>query len=172
MIPQNQGPHPDHPDQPHSAERAVDFPGESAGRSLTWMLILGMGLLAGLGAWSVGESFLDYFQPSEAASAQRNSFAALNRETARTNGLNGAVAFGSLGALLGLGLGLAGGISRRAVGWSLVGGLVGLVLGAPPARSRRWSSCPGNGTIGTTTPRWGHSSSPCSSIWASGADWA
>jgi hypothetical protein len=88
-----------------------------------------LALLAGGGAWLWGESVFDYFKPSEAAASQRYAFAALNREMARTSGLNGALAFGGLGAFLGLALGLAGGLCRSSTKSALVGAIVGFVLG-------------------------------------------
>src|SRR3954464_7571271 len=78
-----------------------------------WLLALAAALLAGIASWPIGEATRDYFKPSEAAAAQKYDFRALNRETAIANARNGALAFGALGGLLGLGLGLAGSLSRR-----------------------------------------------------------
>jgi hypothetical protein len=43
---------------------------------------------------------------------------------------NGALTFGVLGGLLGVGLGVAGGLIRRSIPGALLGGFVGLILGA------------------------------------------
>jgi hypothetical protein len=94
------------------------------------ILVLGLAILAGVGAWFSGEKTFGYFQPSLEASSQSYDFRALNREMAQAGAGNGALAFGALGGLLGLGLGVAGGLVRRSVGGALLGGVVGLVLGA------------------------------------------
>src|SRR5689334_14267567 len=78
-------------------------------------VILGLALLAGLVSWFWGEVVLDHFKPSQKASAEHYAFAALNLEMGRVNALNGALAFGTLGGLLGLALGLAGGLSRSSL---------------------------------------------------------
>ena len=96
----------------------------------SWTLTMGLALLGGTAAWIVGELALDYFKPSEAASSQRFDFTALNKEMAVVSSYNGAVAFGALGGLVGLALGLAGGLTRRSRSAALLGGTVGLVLGA------------------------------------------
>jgi hypothetical protein len=139
--------------QPHEADPTSPTPPpppapapapEAAGRSArrpevirTWLMTLAAALLAGIASWLVGERTYDYFRPSEGAGADLFRFAALNRETSIAQARNGAVTFGALGALLGLGLGLAGGLSRRSPAGALVGGAVGLVLagaaGALPA---------------------------------------
>jgi hypothetical protein len=94
------------------------------------ILVLGLAILAGVGGWFSGEKTLGYFQPSLAASSQSYDFTALNREMAQSNAGNGALAFGALGGLLGLGLGVAGGLARRSAGGALLGGVLGLFLGA------------------------------------------
>jgi hypothetical protein len=90
---------------------------------------VGLALLAGLAAWQVGESMLDYFKPSQAAASQAYDFRALGREQSQANARNGLVAFGALGGLLGAALGLAGGLSRRSPARALMAALAGLVLG-------------------------------------------
>lgn len=95
-----------------------------------WLIALAAALLAGVASWPIGEATRRYFKPSEAAAAQRYDFRALNRETAIANARNGALAFGALGGLLGLGLGLAGSLSRRPSRGALRSAAVGLILGA------------------------------------------
>jgi hypothetical protein len=94
-----------------------------------WFLVLVLALVAGVAAWLAGEFTLDYFKPSEEAASAPYDFRALNREMAEVGAYNGAVAFGTLGGLLGLGLGLAGGLIRRSAGGALLGAIVGLILG-------------------------------------------
>jgi hypothetical protein len=94
-----------------------------------WILVLVLAMLAGAAAWRVGESTLDYFKPSEAASANYRDTTDLNREMPRVKALNGALHFGVLGGLLGLALGLAGGLSRWSLAGALSGALAGLILG-------------------------------------------
>src|SRR5437870_1624513 len=91
-----------------------------------WLVPLAVALLASVAAWLSGEVTLDYYKPSAAAAAQQYAFTALNREQAIANGRNGALAFGALGGLLGLGLGVAGGLSRRSVSGAFFAGFVGL----------------------------------------------
>jgi hypothetical protein len=104
----------------------------------SWLAAITVGLaaLAGLAAWPISEFVTQpenrhfLFRASEKAAADPYNFVALNRETALANGINGAIAFGGLGALLGLGLGLAGGLARRSLPGAALGAGVGLVLGA------------------------------------------
>jgi len=93
-------------------------------------MVIGLAIVAGVAAWAVGEAGLDHFQPSAAAASQAYSFAAVNKETERTNALNGAMIFGAFGGLLGLAMGLGGGLARRSAAGAIVGGIIGLLLGA------------------------------------------
>jgi hypothetical protein len=94
-----------------------------------WIPALTAALLAGVASWLVGEAFLNHFKPSEKAASEPYNFGPLNREMRIANSYNGAIAFGALGGLLGLGLGAAGGLSRRSARHALAGALTGLVLG-------------------------------------------
>src|SRR5262249_14597941 len=96
----------------------------------TWLIVAASALLAGVAAWLVGEAMFEYYRPSKEAAEQLRNFVALNREQSIANGRNGAIAFGTLGGLLGLALGVAGGLWRRSPGAALAGGFVGLTLGA------------------------------------------
>jgi hypothetical protein len=100
------------------------------GKLLNWVLILGLAMLAGVGAWVAGESTSVYFQPSPAAAANYRDSRALNLEMPGVNARNGALTFGVLGGLLGLALGLAGGFCRRSPDGALMGAIAGLILGA------------------------------------------
>jgi hypothetical protein len=86
--------------------------------------------LAGVLAWLAGEYTRDYFKPSDEAATQAYNFTALNREMEPVSAGNGALAFGALGGLLGLVLGVAGGLIRRSTQGVVLGALVGLILGA------------------------------------------
>jgi hypothetical protein len=94
------------------------------------ILVLGLAILAGVAAWLVGEYTLDHFKPSAKAASQTYNFGPLNLEMEQVSAWNGALAFGALGGLLGLGLGVAGGLVRRSSGGVLLGAVVGLILGA------------------------------------------
>jgi hypothetical protein len=104
---------------------------------------LAAALLSGAASGLVGEAAYNHFQPSDAASGQRFDFTRLNVEQAQANARNGAMVYGALGGLLGLGLGLAGGLSRRSLGAAVTGAAVGLMLGAaagglPPFAVMPW----------------------------------
>jgi hypothetical protein len=92
-------------------------------------LVLALSFLGGTAAWLAGEYFLNFYKASRAASENYRDPTALNLEMPGVNSRNGALAFGSLGGLLGLCLGLAGGISRRSVGGALLGAIAGVILG-------------------------------------------
>lgn len=101
-----------------------------------WAGALTAALLAGLGSWLVGERFSGYYKPSHEAASQPYSFTALRAEKLVADSRNTAIAYGSLGVLLGVGLGLAGGLARRAnlaalaaaAGGGLLGGVAGVGL--------------------------------------------
>ncbi|MGC8643419.1 MAG: hypothetical protein ACP5XB_26475 [Isosphaeraceae bacterium] len=126
--PPNETPNLD-PDTSSPAEGVQTGVAKGSGPPLAWKLTLALALLAGAAAWWVGEAYLDYFKPSQAASSQRFDFTALNKEKAVANAYNGTLAFGALGGFVGLALGLAGGFSRRPGGSPLLGAIVGLALG-------------------------------------------
>lgn len=127
-----ESPAPVPPPPPEAPEPAAPSQGPPAARSAatrTWLVVVATALLAGALSWLVGEAAYDYFQPSEEAARQQYDFSALNREMAVAGGRNGAVAFGALGGLLGLAMGLVGGLARRSAHGALGAGLAGLVLG-------------------------------------------
>ncbi len=95
-----------------------------------WILLMALALLAGTGAWLVGERTFEYARPSRAAAANMRDYTALNQEMPGVNAINGALTFGVLGALLGLALGLGGGLFRRSASSAVIGALAGLILGA------------------------------------------
>src|SRR5215468_3470824 len=95
-------------------------PGESpaerlaTGRPLrpmrVWALALNAGLIAGFASWLIGESFHGRFAPPNARTGRRltpEQIQSRRRAIEASQVLEGAVAFGSLGAVTGLALGLA-----------------------------------------------------------------
>ena len=112
---------------------------DARGTVLSNSITLTAALLAGLATWATTDAIhpgkemqqVDaLFRASEEAASQSRSFARLHRESARANVKNGALAFGALGGLLGLALGFAGGLFRRAPMSAVIAGLFGAVLGA------------------------------------------
>src|SRR4051812_43260417 len=73
------------------------------------------GALAGVGSWAAGEQVHKRYKASPEAAKQRYDFRQLNIEQAAADAKNAALAFGFLGAALGLGLGLAGGLASRSI---------------------------------------------------------
>jgi hypothetical protein len=113
----------------------ADQPGEASSsvRPLRPLIaIAAAGLLAGFGAFGLGELAYGRFSPELVAQTLGgNQVMRPTLETkAASDARNAAVAFGSLGGLLGLFLGLAGGLERRSIGSAARAGFVGLVLGA------------------------------------------
>jgi hypothetical protein len=96
---------------------------------LALVLIVGLGLLAGVLAWLVGERTMNYARPSLAASENYRDRTALNAEMPRVDAINGALTFGALGAFLGLALGVGGGLTRLSLRGALIGAVAGVVLG-------------------------------------------
>ncbi len=103
-------------------------PGSSHPR-LLWVWALGAALMGGLMSWYIGERTMDYFKPSEAALSNRFDPGPLGRELAVLVPRNVAITYGTLGALLGFTMGLAGGLARRSVGTGLAAALGGALLG-------------------------------------------
>jgi hypothetical protein len=96
-------------------------------QSRLWSLAIVSGLLAGLASWAVTESIKDVVKPDQSQSTNPTE-----RREARflAEIKNASNAFAAQGALIGLFLGLAGGLSRGSFGRALLGGLIGLVIGA------------------------------------------
>lgn len=116
---------------PPAREPSTPAPGRSVAATspAVWVLALLAAIAAGAGSWLVGEQFLDHYQPSEKAASEPYDHGPLNAEMEIVSGRNGAIAFGALGGLLGLFLGLAGGLSRRSAAAAVLGATVGLILG-------------------------------------------
>jgi hypothetical protein len=101
----------------------------------TWLLVLAGGLLAGLAGFALGETAPKIVAPSfdlsedfkKDRNAMRNE---LERRMKQSYDRSAALAYGGLGMVLGLTLGVAGGLARRSLVAAMAAGLVGLVLGA------------------------------------------
>src|SRR5262245_62203094 len=119
-------------DPPPSASLAG---GLATGRQLrpvrVWALALTAGLIAGFASWLIGESIHGRFAPPDARTGRR-----LTPEQIQTRrgaieasqAVEAAVAFGSLGAVTGLALGLAGGCIRGSARAALIAAIAGSIL--------------------------------------------
>jgi hypothetical protein len=110
-----------------------------------WVLALLAGLLAGLGAWLVGESGFVRFQPGaeRVAVMGGGQMIGTSPRTRALAALQGAAASsGVFGGLLGLALGLAAGRARRPARWTWPAASVGLVLGATAGAVPPWIVIP------------------------------
>ena len=118
-------------------------------------LIAAAGLLAGLIAFGLGELVYGRFSPELVGqSVGGNQVMRPTLETkAVSDARNSATAFGLLGGVMGLFLGVAGGLERRSIGSAAKAGCVGLVLGATvgavlssgPGRAVRADAGPAHG---------------------------
>ncbi len=107
---------------------------ESSSPGLAWLLVVAAGLLAGLAGFGIGEAAPRFVAPSLEFSAEirRNGTQVpieMERRFRISRDQTAALAYGGLGMILGLGLGLAGGLARRSPSAAIAGGIVGLVLG-------------------------------------------
>jgi hypothetical protein len=105
----------------------MDTPGPRAGLR-AFVYAVGAALVAGILAWGIGEKTYDYYRPSARALSSRD-FKALNREERIADRKNTAIVYGTLGALLGLWSGAAGGALRRSIPGGARAALTGLLLG-------------------------------------------
>ena len=113
-------------------DAAIDTPTTAGGGGRFWALVLGAAIVAGLAAWSAGEASLNRIKPRVHAANSRGIVLNLTgrREIALADAQNAGVAFALLGASLGAGLGMAGGLVRRSGGAAVRAALVGLFAGA------------------------------------------
>ena len=98
-------------------------------RAWAWACVVAASLVAGFLAWAIGEQTQGTFRLSAEALRDRYNFTVLNREQAAINQANAALAFGTLGAVLGLVFGTVGGGLRRSVIVGAGAALMGLLLG-------------------------------------------
>ncbi|WP_197446994.1 hypothetical protein [Tautonia plasticadhaerens] len=130
---------PGHPDRPAEVagppggpapHPTPDAGAPPAASSRSWPLCLAAGLIAAVGSWGIGEAVHDRYEvPLVAAYGDAEATAANAREILAAQRQRAAIAFGSLGALLGLLLGVAGGLARGSIRRGLGAGLLGLALG-------------------------------------------
>jgi hypothetical protein len=92
-------------------------------RIAMWMLALAVGLAAGSIAWAVGEATV---MPERGRMAARGEVVVPPSVLGTHNAI---VSFGALGASLGLGMGLTGGLIRRSFRRACLAGLSGMCLG-------------------------------------------
>ena len=114
---------------------------------LTWVLVLAAGLLGGLGGFAIGESGSTFIVPSTEMPPEINgNRQAMTKEMDRRRSIAGdqiaALAYGGLGMVLGVALGVAGGLARRAPVAAIAAGVTGLVLGGAAAQGRPPCWCP------------------------------
>jgi hypothetical protein len=112
-----------------------------------WAAILAAGLATGFVAWALGEWAITAFSPVyKLTPEQRKSVAVQRAEIARqrraAEGYVAMVMYGSLGAVLGFSLGLAGGLARRSPSRGLAATLAGLILGGGAAAAATWAIMP------------------------------
>jgi hypothetical protein len=116
---------------PSGRPASRETPGLTDSRALArWIAIVLLATLAGLAAWLGGEATYQHFKPSEESSSQRFEFSALNRELSLSSTRNSAVAYGLLGACIGLCLGLAPDRPRRGLAGRFAAMLLGAIAGA------------------------------------------
>jgi len=113
------------PDGPWPTERALP----RAGRLVA--MAMSAGLLAGAGAWLIGEAALNAFRPPMQRVEMMGQvlFKARFEDQMSAEFKNAIVAFTALGGALGLALGVAGGLTRQSVLAGARSGFLGLVLG-------------------------------------------
>ena len=88
-----------------------------------WTLALSAGFVAGMAAWGLGEATLI----PEAGFQSKNEKRFVSQTVAGFR--NGSICFGALGAAMGLGLGMTGGLARRSTVRAVIAGTTGLTLG-------------------------------------------
>lgn len=113
-------------DSPPAANPAPSSP-SAAGKRLgieTLGLVLALGLVSGIVAWGIGEAMLI----PEAGFQSKKENILVSPSVAGIR--NGTICFGALGAVMGLGMGIAGGLIRRSIGRAALAGATGLLVGA------------------------------------------
>jgi hypothetical protein len=102
--------------------------------ALTWSIILAAGFLAGLAGFVIGEAApillpASFDLPPELRRNTNSVPLEIERRRGGARDRAAALAYGGLGAVLGLALGAAGGLARRSARAAIGAGLTGLVLG-------------------------------------------
>jgi hypothetical protein len=91
--------------------------------SRLWALAVAAGFATGIVAWGIGEALL----VPEAGFQSRNEKTYVSPSIAGFR--NGSISFGALGAAMGFGFGVAGGLSRRSIPRAIIAGVTGLFMG-------------------------------------------
>lgn len=115
---------------PSLTGRSASYRKGGGGTARLWLWALAAGVAAGLAAWLAGELVHGAYAPPSHLYGVLEKSAELRREHSSAQLKNATLAFGLLGAILGLFLGAAGGMARRAAGAGVLAGLVGLAAGA------------------------------------------
>ncbi len=101
-------------------------------RVRVWALALTAGVIAGFASWLIGETIHGRFAPPDGRTGVRLSPTQIKSlRTARNaaEAFEATIAFGALGAVLGLALGLAGGCARRSAQGALIAAIAGTIFG-------------------------------------------
>jgi hypothetical protein len=123
---------------PEGPGRDAGSPLEAAAASFSatraWLIILAAGLVAGLAGFAFGEATPKLVPPAlDLPPEIRAVPTSVPIETERRMGIArdraAALAYGGLGLVLGLALGVAGGLARESPRAAIVAGLAGLILG-------------------------------------------
>jgi hypothetical protein len=99
-----------------------------------WLVAVAAGLLAGLASFGIGEVAPELVRPAQQVTAEERARGGklndlLKARSRQSDDRAAAIAYGSLGMLLGLGLGAAGGLARGSAKVAAMAGLAGLILG-------------------------------------------
>jgi len=116
-----------------ASDPALPSGGNAPNLAYARRLALAASIVAGLGAFGLGEVFHDWIAPRAVKQTMRSLDVVLpTEETEKAAAVqNGGLTFGLMGGSLGLIFGLAGGIAgRRTKNQTVVAGVAGLVLGA------------------------------------------
>jgi hypothetical protein len=112
-----------------------------------WSIVLGAGILAGLAGFGIGEAAPrltppDLNLPPEIQRSSSNKPLEIERRMRISRDRSATLAYGGLGAVLGLALGVAGGLIRRSVSAAVAAGITGLVLGGAAGAGTTWAILP------------------------------
>ena len=127
-------------DAPVSSAGTPDSGGAVTGR--TWGLVLAAGIAAGVCSWLVTEVAVKSYLPPLLPAMKPIPTPEDARQFVRANVLIGTAAFGTMGGLLGIAFGLAGGGCRRSVRSAGMAGAVGLLAGSAAVAVVSWVVLP------------------------------
>jgi hypothetical protein len=140
------------PVEPIAPTPPPDVPGPARpNAALAWALALLVGLIGGGVGWAAGEALRPRFQtpdlsflrsPEGRRLSRGEQAATLERLKQVSYKQEATAAFGVLGAVVGLGLGLAGGLAARSMPRAAIAGLLGLVVAGGGAAGAAWGIIP------------------------------